>query len=64
MPIKVNGKQRNKQTWDFAGSPAVKTSTAEGASSIPGWGTKIPHATWCRQKVKIKIMITITSRIL
>ena len=23
-----------------------------GTGSIPGWGTKIPHAKWCGQKVK------------
>ena len=27
-------------------------STTMGASSIPGWGTKIPPALWCRQKLK------------
>ena len=26
--------------------------TAEGPGSIPGWGTKIPQAVWCRQKKK------------
>ena len=25
---------------------------AGGTSSIPGWGTKIPHAAWCGQKKK------------
>ena len=31
---------------DFPGGPLVKTlpSSAEGASSFPGWGAKIPHA--------------------
>ena len=31
---------------DFLSEPVVKTlpSNAEGASSIPGWGAKIPHA--------------------
>ena len=34
--------------WDFPDSPGVKTppSNAGGASSIPGWGAKIPHALW------------------
>ena len=27
---------------------------AGGTSSIPGWGTKIPHAAWCGQKNKNK----------
>ena len=26
--------------------------TAKGLGSIPGWGTKIPQATWCGQKGK------------
>ena len=26
-----------------------------GERLIPGWGTKIPHATWCNQKIKKKI---------
>ena len=25
-------------------------SMAEGMGSIPGWGTKIPHAMWCAKK--------------
>ena len=31
--------------WDFPGGPVVKTPlcNAEDESSIPGWGTKIPH---------------------
>ena len=28
----------------------IHAYTAEGAGSIPGWGTKIPHATRCSQK--------------
>ena len=43
---------------DFPGSPVVKTplraSTAGGTDSIPGQGTKIPHAAWCGQKIKTK----------
>ena len=33
---------------DFPGSPEVKSSppNAGGAGSIPGWGAKIPHASW------------------
>ena len=33
--------------WDFPGGPVVKNppcNNAGGASSIPGWGTKIPHS--------------------
>ena len=45
-----------KNNWDFPGSPVVKTppSNAEDVGSIPGQGTKIPHAMWSRDK-KIKI---------
>ena len=40
-----------KISWDFPG-PLGKTqaSTAGGAVSVPGQGTKIPHAPWCSQK--------------
>ena len=33
--------------WDLPGGPVVKTSpsNAESADSMPGQGTKIPHAT-------------------
>ena len=33
---------------DFPGSPVVKTSpsSAEGVGSLPGWGAKIPGASW------------------
>ena len=30
----------------------VCASKAGGTGSTPGWGTKIPHATWCGQKIK------------
>ena len=35
-----------KHSWDFPGGPVVKNppSNAGNARSIPGWGTKIPHA--------------------
>ena len=35
-----------KVPWDFPGGPVVKNplSNAGDAGSIPGWGTKIPHA--------------------
>ena len=34
----------------------VKTSpsNAEGAGSIPGWGAKIPHASWPKNQTNIK----------
>ena len=36
---------------EFSGSPVVRTFTAEGLGSIPGWGTKILQAVWCSQNV-------------
>ena len=35
------------QAWDFPGGPVVNNlpSKAWDLGSIPGWGTKIPHAT-------------------
>ena len=30
----------------------LRASTAGGAGSIPGWGTKIPHAIRCGQNLK------------
>ena len=42
----------NKSFRDFPGGPVVKTSpsNAGGAGSIPGWGTKIPHALGPKKK--------------
>ena len=38
--------------WDYPGGPVVKTppSNAGGVGSIPGQGTKVPHAAGCGQK--------------
>ena len=30
----------------------LQVSSAGGVGSIPGWGTKIPHAVWNGQKIK------------
>ena len=37
---------------DFPGALGVKTQRFQcrGHSLIPGWGTKVPHTTWCTQK--------------
>ena len=32
----------------------LRTSNVGGFGSIPGWGTKIPHAIWYSQKKKPK----------
>lgn len=44
---------KNKNMRGFPGPPVVKlcTSTAGGASLIPGPGTKIPHSAQCGQKI-------------
>ena len=42
---------------DFPGGPVVKISpsNAGGVGSIPGWGAKIPHASWPKnQNIKQK----------
>ena len=57
IPVAVKHRiYRKEWTWDFPGGPVVKTlpSTAGGAGSIPGWGTKIPHATQSGQKKEKK----------
>ena len=44
-------------TGDFSGGPGVETSpsNARGADLIPGWGSKIPHASWPKkQNIKQK----------
>ena len=43
----LNGGIKKEQEWDFPGGPMVKNppSNAGDAGSIPGRGTKIPHAT-------------------
>ena len=43
-------------------SPVVQwlrlwASTAGGMGSIPGWGTKVPHAVQCGQKTKKLIFL-------
>ena len=44
-------------SWDFPGGAIVKTLHfyLRGMGSIPGKGTKIPHAAWHGQKVKKQI---------
>ena len=41
-------RHRNLKSRGFPGGPVVKTSpsNAGGMGSIPGWGPKIPHASW------------------
>ena len=50
---------------DSPGGPVVRTLRfhCQGLGSIPGWGTKIPKATWHGQKIEKKTpkCITLTS---
>ena len=41
---------------DFHGGPVsgLHAASAGGTGSVPGQGTKIPHATWHGQKIKTK----------
>ena len=41
---------------DFPGILVVKTLpfNAEGKGLTPGEGIRVPHVTWCGQKIKIK----------
>ena len=41
-----------RDCWGLPDGPVVETlpSSAGGAGSIPGQGTKVPHATGCAQK--------------
>ena len=54
------------QAWDFPGSPVVKTSpsNAGGAGSIPGQEAKIPHASWPKEKKKIRLVHVIHGNLL
>ena len=51
-----NNNKNNKNNWDFPGDPVAGTSPANSGctGSIPGWGTKIPHAPWLKNKIKQK----------
>ena len=39
--------------WDFPGNPVLKTlpSISGDVGSVPGWGTKIQHASWPKTKI-------------
>ena len=52
---------KTTRVQDFPGGPVVKTPSCQhrGTSSIPGQGTKIPHAAWCGQKIKKKKLIRV-----
>lgn len=50
----------SREGENVPGGPVVKTllSNAEGVSLIPGWGVRIPHASWPNnQKIKAEAML-------
>jgi len=49
-----NSSENNREIyWDFAGGPVVnkRAPSAGGMGSVPGWGNRIPHATWHGWKI-------------
>ena len=44
--------QLREQMEDFLGGPVVETltSNARGEGLIPGWGPKLPHASWPKKQ--------------
>ena len=57
--------KKHLETEDFPGGPVVKTLhfTEEGAGLIPGLRTKISHAVWHGQKIKIRVCRPLLSSI-
>ena len=52
------GHQKEKR-GEFPGSPVVRNPCfhGKGKGSIPGWGTRILHATWRGKKKKKRMMV-------
>ena len=48
---KSNSQVKMTGTSPVAQQVRLYSSSVEGEGLIPGWGTKIPHAVWCSQKV-------------
>ena len=48
--------QAAQTSWNFPGGPVVKTQSfhCRVTGLVPGWGTRILHATWLGQKIKNK----------
>jgi len=59
--IRPESHVKNTEAEDFPGGPVDSASTAEGTGSIPGWGTKIPHASQCGQTKQNKKTETVLS---
>ena len=45
---------KKSKHWNFPGGPVVKNqpSNAGDEGSVPGQEAKIPHASWCNQKIQ------------
>ena len=59
MICEIRNKNLHDHWWDFPGGPGklrLHASTAWGAGSNCGWGTNIPYAAWCSQKIFLKYM--------
>ena len=58
MEKKKKRKKERVYVWDFPSGPVVKTPRFQcrRLGSIPGWGTKIPHAMCCGQMNKYFIL--------
>ena len=52
--ITFETKKENSQRLLWWSNGWLRTCNVEGASSVSGWGTKIPNATQCGQKINIK----------
>ena len=48
---KSNSQVKMTGTSPVAQQVRLYSSSVEGEGLIPGWGTKIPRAVWCSQKV-------------
>ena len=59
--LALNSSSRGLNTWDFPGSPVIKTlpSNAGKSGSKLDQGAKIPHASWSKnQNIKQKNIVT------
>ena len=56
------GRFPKREDRNLLGGPVVKTASFHCSMSILDQGTKIPHATWHSQKIKIKFKKKYASR--
>ena len=54
--LEIKSQIKTGEICDFTGYPMVKILCfhCKRQGLIPGWGTKIPHATWCSQNEQKK----------